>query len=262
MVQDFAKSGRRGHHGAVRQAPEADPQQAPAWTLLLTGGAAGTALGLCLGFLVYLSGLLPPPPGQRVSATIAPEAPTGNQSLSEELERAAQRLQLEFYRELPNYEVVVDITPLELPPWQRPQPAIPDSTAADSPPLITEVAPAADEATDGSPLPEGLSLAEEAPAAVSTAAETARDPQPTPASTGPNYLLQVGAYQQENSAQQQRDRLLSLGLLDSYVRQEALLGRTLYLVQTGPYSREQASQVERMLRSNNIDSMRITAGNR
>ncbi len=70
-------------------------------------------------------------------------------------------------------------------------------------------------------------------------------------------MLQAGAFQQESSAIAQSDRLLSLGLF-SRVRQEALLGKTLFLVQVGPFdNREQLAQAEGILRSNGIDSVRM-----
>jgi cell division protein FtsN len=73
-------------------------------------------------------------------------------------------------------------------------------------------------------------------------------------------MIQAGAFQQESAAMVQSTRLIGLGL-DARVKKEALLGKTLFLVQAGPYqTRDQLNQVERILRSNNIDSMRITLG--
>lgn len=71
-------------------------------------------------------------------------------------------------------------------------------------------------------------------------------------------MLQAGAFQQQATASAQLNRLLSLGL-SARIRQENLPGRTLFLVQAGPYaSREEMLQAERVLRSNSIDTMRIT----
>jgi cell division protein FtsN len=71
------------------------------------------------------------------------------------------------------------------------------------------------------------------------------------------FMIQAGAFQQENSAVAQSDRLLGLGLF-SRVKQEALLGKTLFLVQVGPFdTREQVAQAEGILRSNGIDSIRM-----
>jgi len=232
MVQDFAKT--------PKSSPEvgnalAAPTQPSALSLLSTGLITGLALGLFISFLVYISGALPTPPGLQESAMASARDSVAQENedtvLTEELERAATRLQLEFYRELPNYEIVVDATPLDLPPAQRRQPA-PETGSTTS--ATTE--------TTGS---------------TTAIAITA----PTPAITGAAYMIQAGAFQQQTSAELQGERLQALGL-DAQVKQEALLGRTLYLVQSGPYSRDQISQVERILRSNNIDSMRITLGSR
>lgn len=227
MVQDFAKTQQATP--GVDRAP-ANPAQPSALSLLFTGLITGLALGLFISFLVYISGALPVPPGQQdavMASTREATSPVDEEAaLTEELERAAARLQLEFYRELPNYEVIVDATPLDLPPSRQQQPVTePDSTAASTEPADITVA------------------------------------SPVPATIGGVYMIQAGAFQQQSSAQLQSERLLALGL-EAHVKQEPLLGRTLYLVQSGPYSREQIAGVERILRNNNIDSMRITLGSR
>lgn len=220
MVQDFAKD-------KVRASPrERHPAPAPpAWGMLVAGLMTGTLLGVFVSFLAYISGAVPGLPGDDTVATAEQTAvdEAAQTRLTEELERAAARLQLEFYQELPNYEVVVDATPL-VPPET-------DAGPADTP-----------------------------------APESTTQPSAGPTATGENarrsggYMVQAGAFQQENSALARRDELLDLGL-QARVKQEALLGRTLYLVQAGPYpDRESLGRAERLLRSNNIESMRIAPG--
>jgi len=240
MVQDFAKTPKSPVESAP--SPTAPPSPAP-WSLLITGLVTGLALGLFVSFLAYISGVLPALPSQQQSGlnnmSVSSDTDEEDNVLSEELERAAARLQLEFYRELPNYEVVVDATPLDLPPSQRRQ-------------AQTEATPSADSGT-GSDADSGTGSPTAATAAAATTA-------PAPTASG-SYMIQAGAFQQQNAATAQRDRLLALGL-NAQVKQEALLGRNLYLVQSGPYTREQAVQVERILRGSNIDNMRVTLGNR
>lgn len=234
MVQDFAKQRTR--------TPLAEPEPQPAASslgLLLTGLITGIAVGLFISLLVYLSGVLPPAPGQgnamagNGERTVAPtqaETDADDSDLSVEQEREAARLQLEFYQELPNYEVVVDATPVNAPR----QPA---TTASEPAPT-----PAAGEQADET-----------------TSTTAASDPMPEvpPASTA-MFMLQAGAFRQQTAANTQANRLLALGL-DARVRQETLPGRTLFLVQAGPYnSRDDMMQAERMLRNNSIESMRIT----
>lgn len=240
MVQDFAKQRTR--------TPLAEPEPQPAASsagLLLTGLITGIAVGLFISLLVYLSGVLPPAPGQdhamagNGERTVAPaqaetgadDSDTGDDSdLSVEQEREAARLQLEFYQELPNYEVVVDATPVNAPR----QPA---TTASEPAPT-----PAAGEQADET---------------TSTTAASDPVPEVLPASTA-MFMLQAGAFRQQTAANAQANRLLALGL-DARVRQETLPGRTLFLVQAGPYnSRDDMMQAERMLRNNSIESMRIT----
>ncbi|MEX1198682.1 MAG: SPOR domain-containing protein [Pseudohongiellaceae bacterium] len=220
MVQDFAKDKVR----ASPRQPQTSPAP-PAWGMLAAGLLTGTLLGVFVSFLAYISGAVPGRPGDDAVATAEQTAidEAAQTRLTEELDRAAARLQLEFYQELPNYEVVVDATPL-----------VPAETeTGTTEPVTPESTP---------PVAGGESMTEDA----------------TRSSGG--YMVQAGAFQQENSARARRDQLTGLGL-DARVKQEALLGRTLYLVQAGPYpDREALGRAERVLRSNNIESMRISPG--
>ena len=245
MVQDFAKQRTR--------TPLAEPDPQPSSSsvgLLLTGLLTGIAVGVFISLLVYLSGVLPPAPGQAsdVSREVTPvevaatddgtsgDSASGDGSdLSAEQEREAARLQLEFYQELPNYEVVVDATPVNAP--RAPAPAAESETGT-----TTGTAQPANEPTS-QPTESAPSSAE---------ADTA-----PPAATA-GFMLQAGAFRQQTAANAQAGRLLAIGL-DARVRQENLPGRTLYLVQAGPYStRDEMMQAERLLRNNSIESMRIT----
>ncbi|ALO47323.1 SPOR domain-containing protein [Pseudohongiella spirulinae] len=230
MEHDFAK--RRARTPLAEPSP---PPRASGLALLLTGIATGVVIGLFIGLLIYMSGLLPAPPIQTSSAeTRESQFLSDEQTLTEELEREAARLQLEFYQELPNYEVVVDVTPVA-----APEPRV------SSPPAETEETVAQQSNNTATTI--------SAPGA----AETQAAPTPASLSTG-NFLLQAGAFQQQSAASGQLNRLLALGL-DARIRQENLPGRTLYLVQAGPYdTREQMLRAENTLRSNNIDTMRIT----
>tara|TARA_R110002072_G_scaffold284396_4_gene448614 strand:+ start:81987 stop:82688 length:702 start_codon:yes stop_codon:yes gene_type:complete len=229
MDQDFAKRRIR--------TPLADPGPPPkssGLVLLLTGVATGIVIGMFISLLAYLGGMLPPAPGHVLAdqntsrdtpftaAATNPDNSTG--ALTDELEREASRLQLEFYQELPNYEVVVDVTPVSVPQPRQSQPE---------------------------------SAAESITAAANTTAAPVTTATPEVIGSG-SFMLQAGAFQQQATASAQLNRLLSLGL-SARIRQESLPGRTLFLVQAGPYaSREEMLQAERVLRSNSIDTMRIT----
>jgi cell division protein FtsN len=256
MVQDFAK---------IRAAAaENPPAAAPAdLTLLFTGLITGLALGVFVSFLIYLSGVLPvlgQPSASQIALdadSLAQEQAQAQQKLNEELERAAARLQLEFYQELPNYEVIVSNVPADAQPLRRVQPPVtPADTETDSSQRSTETG------SDGTANGNDNS----ADAIARTIAEltgTSASPASTATangSTGISYMIQAGAFQQETAAMVQSTRLNSLGL-EAMVKKEALLGKTLFLVQAGPYqTRDQLNQAERILRSNSIDSMRITLG--
>lgn len=248
MEQDFAKRRTR------TPLAEPDPQpQTSSIGLLFTGLVTGVAIGLFISLLVYMSGMLPPAPGQAAQAIDAAARSSGfaaepmneaisngsgsGEQLTVELEREAARLQLEFYQELPNYEVVVDVTPVNVP---QPRTV--------TPPVQTAATPTTDDSSNAAST-AGAESASTEPAVV--------PPATTPASTG-SFLLQAGAFQQQNTATTQANRLIALGLT-ARVRQENMPGRTLYLVQAGPYStREEMMQAERLLRASNIETMRIT----
>jgi cell division protein FtsN len=264
MVQDFAKI-------RTASAPEKASVPAPAnRSLLVTGLVTGVALGVFGSFLVYLSGVLPPVGDQQVriaseSAALEADVAQLQQTRSQELERAAARLQLEFYQELPNYEVIVS----NVPGTRTPLPVRRPPTAEDSA-AVPVAQTAEDMLRDAQAEAIARTIAEltgVAPPAAAEPSARAVIPEDQPAAITAetragvlSYMIQAGAFQQEQAAVQQSNRLIDLGL-DARVKKEALLGKTLFLVQAGPYhSREQLSQVERILRSNNIDSMRITLG--
>ena len=71
-------------------------------------------------------------------------------------------------------------------------------------------------------------------------------------------MLQTGAFQQRELAYNEMERLQGLGL-QAVVRQESPTpGRTLFLVQTGPYGTSgELNSAERLLRTNNIRSVRL-----
>ena len=191
----------------------------------MTGMVTGLVLGFFASFIIYLSGVLPPVGNMTAQAAEdnAAEVAAAQVRRTEDLEQAAARLQLEFYKELPNYEVIVDNMPSPR------QATNSNATAAAHVPTNT--------------------------VAVAAAAPTAS--QDTARAGEPSFMIQAGAFQQETSALAQSERLVALGLT-ARVRKEALLGKTLFLVQAGPYtSRDQINQAERTLRSNGIDSIRI-----
>ncbi len=70
-----------------------------------------------------------------------------------------------------------------------------------------------------------------------------------------NVMLQTGAFQQISSAEQEMKRQTELGL-KATIKPAKLPGRTLYLVQTGPYSSNaELEKAHQMLKSNNITSL-------
>ncbi|MBL4573617.1 MAG: SPOR domain-containing protein [Gammaproteobacteria bacterium] len=209
MTQDFAKIKPEP---LLERKTVATP---PAWSLMFTGVIVGLALGVFGCFLFYLSGNVPPLNINQRAGNNAPSAIQPSAVVAAE-EPAEEELQLEFYTELPAYEVSVDANPVELTAQQA-------------------------------------GLAEEAAevAVATTRAETEE-------TFDPGFILQSGAFQQFDSARTEYERQRLIGL-DVNVKQQELLGRTLYLVQSGPYTSSSIlNEAERLLRVNNIPSLRMT----
>ena len=102
MKQDFAK---------IRPEPILDKkvvQSPPAWSMMVTGILIGTTLGVFACVLFYLSGNVPP-------IKIA-ENPQSNllDIPSLQIVEEDRALELEFYTELPKYEVRTDSIPVEI----------------------------------------------------------------------------------------------------------------------------------------------------
>ncbi|MFB0987631.1 MAG: SPOR domain-containing protein [Gammaproteobacteria bacterium] len=205
MTQDFAKIKPEP---LLERKTVATP---PAWSLMFTGVIVGLALGVFGCFLFYLSGNVPPLNINQPASNSA--APT----LATPVEPAEEELRLEFYTELPAYEVAVDANPVELTAQQA---GIAEGTLE-----LVAVAGA---------------------------------PKETEEIFDPGYILQSGAFQQFDSARTENERQRLIGL-DVNVKQQELLGRTLYLVQSGPYtSRKILKEAEQLLRAYNIPSLRMT----
>ena len=205
MTQDFAKIKPEP---LLERKTVATP---PAWSLMFTGVIVGLALGVFGCFLFYLSGNVPPLNINQPASNSA--APT----LATPVEPAEEELRLEFYTELPAYEVAVDANPVELTAQQA---GIAEGTLE-----LVAVAGA---------------------------------PKETEEIFDPGFILQSGAFQQFDSARTENERQRLIGL-DVNVKQQELLGRTLYLVQSGPYtSRKILKEAEQLLRAYNIPSLRMT----
>ncbi|MEX0963456.1 MAG: hypothetical protein WDZ52_05360 [Pseudohongiellaceae bacterium] len=192
----------------------------PAWSLMFTGIIVGLALGVFGCFLFYLSGNVPP---LNFNASGGDSAPGPSQLATTVVadEAVEEELQLEFYTALRAYEVPVDANPVELTEQQA---GIIASSADDTavPDTVLNIQAEADETFD------------------------------------PGFILQSGAFQQVESARVESERQRLLGL-DVNVKQQELLGRTLYLIQSGPYTSSNIlNQAEQLLRANDIPNLRMT----
>ncbi len=191
MTHDFAK---------IRPEPLLDKKPAqnpPAWSMMVTGILVGAALGVFGCVLLYISGQIPAlTTTEIVTVTSSPAQTLVGNTGNTDQPAENQPLRLEFYTELPSYEVDVDTIPVDV--------ASPD------------------------------------------------DPLPV------RYMLQSGAFQQRALAEQEVQRQQSLGL-NVRVKSEQLTGRTLFLVQSGPYETHgQLDEAERTLRRNNIPALRTS----
>ena len=205
MTQDYAK---------IRPEPLLERktvQAPPSWSLLVSGVAIGIVVGILGCVLFYLSGAVPPmPTTNSLAATSASQAEQsaaiGRAAIVAEAEPVETKPEptMDFYTALPDYQVIVPDTQVELTEQQRTRAAPPEQQFA----------------------------------------------------TG--YLLQSGAFQQRALAEAELAHQQALGI-DVFVTQESLPGRTLFLVQSGPYMTSTSlAAAEATLRSNNISSLRLS----
>lgn len=208
MTQDFAKI--RPEPLLERKAVQAPPS----WSLLVSGVAIGIVVGILGCVLFYLSGAVPPIP--TANSLTANSASQTEQSAA--ISRAAiapevaeiepietkPELTMDFYTALPDYQVVVPDTQVELTEQQRTRAAAPEQQFASG------------------------------------------------------YLLQSGAFQQRALATAEVAHQQSLGI-DVFITEETLPGRTLFLVQSGPYMTSTSlAAAEATLRNNSISSLRLS----
>ncbi len=211
MTQDFAKI--RPEPLLERKAVQAPPS----WSLLVSGVAIGIVVGILGCVLFYLSGAVPPiatanslaatsstQTEQSAAISRAAIAPEVADIAEMEPIEAKPELTMDFYTALPDYQVVVPDTQVELTEQQRTRAAAPEQQFT----------------------------------------------------TG--YLLQSGAFQQRALATAEVAHQQSLGI-DVFITEETLPGRTLFLVQSGPYMTSTSlAAAEATLRNNNISSLRLS----
>ena len=209
MTQDFAK---------IRPEPllEKTPiESPPAWPLMITGIFVGLSVGVSACVLFYLSGNLPPiNTNNTIESSVTNNTVESDATLTEEelftpIEEISgkEELELEFYRELRNWEVPVDAKPVELTPEQT---------------------------------------------------QNQLSKNYLPSQSNATYILQTGAFQQRELAYQEMERQLALGI-NATIRPEDFPGRTLYLVQSGPYSTSrELNEVEELLQKHKIRSIRTS----
>ncbi|MEX2132415.1 MAG: SPOR domain-containing protein [Pseudohongiellaceae bacterium] len=88
--------------------------------------------------------------------------------------------------------------------------------------------------------------------------ESAAETEVPPGEIEGLYMLQIGAFERRSNADSLRTRIEALEL-PAVVKDEPRTGRTLYLVQSGPFSnRGQIVQAERILNASNIPNTRIS----
>ena len=194
MTQDFAK---------IRPEPLLEKKQVdapPAWSLMITGMVLGITIGVFACVLLYLSGNVPSlnqATPVAAAETLSAEPLQQAQAASSSKQAQDPELELEFYTELQEYEVLVDATPVDL-SYQDPERML-----------------------------------------------------------DKDYVLQTGAFQRRELAETEMRRQKDLGLT-VFVKDQALVGRSLFLVQSGPYTTSgELENAETVLRRNSIPFLRL-----
>ena len=195
MTQDFAKIRPEP---LLEKKPASNP---PAWSLMITGVVLGITIGVFACVLLYLSGRVPPLSQPAVAtAKLINHGSAGNEPGATVLPDPKETaLEYEFYRELQEYEVLVDATPVDL---------------------------------------------------------STQDPNRR---LDQDYLLQTGAFRRRELAETEQQRQTALGL-SVFVKDPGIMGRSLFLVQSGPFrTRGELDNAETVLRRNSIPFLRLTS---
>ena len=195
MTQDFAKIRPEP---LLEKKPASNP---PAWSLMITGVVLGITIGVFACVLLYLSGRVPPLSQPAVATAELANRASADSELGTpaESDPAETPLEYEFYRELQEYEVLVDATPVDL---------------------------------------------------------SAQDPNRR---LERDYLLQTGAFERRELAETEQQRQAALGL-NVFVKDPGIVGRSLFLVQSGPYRTQgELDNAETVLRRNGIPFLRLTS---
>lgn len=193
----------------------------PAWSLMFTGMLVGVVIGVFACVMFYLSGNVPPLNNLQppVVADVAADV-VADTALQQPAVIEEEQVNFEFYTALPDYEVQVNSIPVQE-----------DTPVPVNAPTIAEAANVATTITTNTP---GTPLAM-------------------------SVVLQSGAFQQQERANAEMLRQQGLGL-DVRVKAESTSpGRTLYLVQSGPYATQsELAAAEQAMRAHNLPTLRIS----
>jgi cell division protein FtsN len=188
----------------------------PAWSLLLTGVVTGIAVGVFGCFLLYLSGRIPPLQ-QLPAVTVAATTPPPLVVVEPEPEPEVEET---ASLTLGFYEDLLEY-----------------EVQVDATPVDIE------------PEERSIQPAERRPVAIETVTS-----QAAPAAGSGSRLLQIGAFQQDSSARLQVNMLEDLGV-SAVVKSQVINGRTLHLVQAGPFASEaELDDMRDFLKRNDINS--------
>jgi cell division protein FtsN len=215
VARDYKNSGR----SASRRGSSAGP----AWGQLLIG--LGLGLLVAVGVHLHHSGqvrvVLPSEQGARPAQPPLVEAPAAG-------EPADNRPRFEFYKLLPEMEVVVPEAEQRRLRDQSPPPA----------------------ASTPTPAPRSASPPAAAPSA-----------PPSPARAGTRYLLQAGAFQNFTDADRMKAQLALMGVEASIQSVELSGGETWHRVRVGPFSEAgEVNRVRQRLQSNGIEAILLSVG--
>ncbi|MEO7161096.1 MAG: SPOR domain-containing protein [Polaromonas sp.] len=154
------------------------------------------------------------------------------------------------------------------PEARKPEPVVkPPKTAATASPPAAVTTPAQKPAPAPAPAPAPTPAPAPAPVAVAKPAKPAtadplgdlaksRSGKPAPSSGSDpfNYFIQAGAFRTPEDAEQQRARLLLLGM-QARVTEREQAGRTVYRVRVGPFdNKDDADKVKDRLDNNSIET--------
>lgn len=221
-------------------------------------------IGAVLFFLNYApSGFRQPDPPPEVQAKPEELVPRGSQVRQPPQEQPASGSLADPWGDVSETDTPQASAPLPAPPKteeeRKPEPPpVPKTDASEKPRQPAESKQTREPRPDPKPTPEQIldsGSVEKAREQVRREQQGKQAENRAAQNTGGKVVVQMGSFNNAEAADAQRAKLAMLGVNARLSRATGANGQTVYRIQSGRLSREEAQRLSEKLRQNNIDSL-------